>query len=497
MIIPLAEWLPDLPPLNNPGALVATNVIPARNSYESFPGANQAGIGGIGRVQGAIFARDTAANVYTYVGDASALYVQSGLSFTSTTRLVGGAYTTGIDDFWEFVNWGNTVIGVNGHTDLPQQITLGGLNFSSMPASMPKARHIATIKDFIVLGNVSDSATQVQRIRWSGINNSAAWSVDATTLADFQDLPGNGGWVQKIISGEQGYVFQERAIWRMTFVGSPLIFQFDKIHDGIGAYAPQSVVNYENLIFFLANDGFKSFDGSNIKDIGKGKVDNTFLDDLDTNYVYRVTGLVVPEKKIVMWPYPGASNTSGNANHIMIYSWAYDRWARVDGVNIEYMATSASPGYTLDGLDAVSTNIDTLAYSLDSRQWTGGQLNMSYYQGGKLYYLNATPMSATVQTSEVNLMNDTTATRGTLQHKAMVTGVWPIVQGLSASVTVAIGMRNKVVNSLSTTTALTPTSAGFVQCRATANLHRFTINVGGAYDNIQGVDVEFSDAGRR
>src|SRR4029077_2402588 len=117
--------------------------------------------------------------------------------------------------------------------------------------------------------NISDSVVGVQRVRWSAINNANSWTADPTTLAGYQDLLGEGGWIQKIVGGEQGgYVIQEHAIWRMTFVGSPLIFQFDKVKTGIGAYAPQSVVSFQGMIFFLANDGFYMFDGSNIIPIG-------------------------------------------------------------------------------------------------------------------------------------------------------------------------------------------------------------------------------------
>src|SRR5262249_4134842 len=187
MIIALGEWLPDLPPLNNPGALTALNVIPGpNNTYEGFPDLNRAATGSAGPMLGAFSARDDANNSYVYAGDSSALYVQSGLSLSAATRSAGagGAYSVITDDVWEFVQWGQTVIAVDGHTDTPQQISLGAALFQNLTGA-PKARHIAVIKDFVVLGNISDSDTQVQRIRWSGINNSGAWSVDATTLADY------------------------------------------------------------------------------------------------------------------------------------------------------------------------------------------------------------------------------------------------------------------------------------------------------------------------
>lgn len=498
-IIEVGEWLPDLPPLGNPGAIVADNVIPAANSYASFPSAVTAATGVGSRIQGSIFARDAANNIYNYVGDASALYRLVATSFTSATRLVGGAYATPTDDYWEFVQWGETVIGVNGtNGDTPQQISLGGANFADLSGTPPKARHIAVINNFVVLGNCSDSTVGVQRVRWSAINNPTSWTVDAATLADFQDLPGDGGWVQKIVGGEQGgFVFQERAIWRMTFVGSPTIFQFDKTKVGIGAYAPQSVVAYQGKMYFLGTDGFYMFDGSAIVPIGQNKVDRTFFDELDNNYVYRVVGAIDPRRKLVMWAYPASGNTNGNPNRILVYHWALNRWSRITGdaggvgFNLQFLMSSAALGYTLDGLDALSSSIDALTITLDSAFYTGGQLNISGFNANnQLVTLNGSALPATVQTGEVNLVR---------ARKAYVNEVWPLVEGNSASVQVAIISRNVLTESYSTGAAMSPTSAGFAEVRSTARYHRFqiTTTAGTEFDNIQGVMVEPVDAGAR
>ena len=501
MIIPLSEWLPDLPDLNNPGLVKCINVFPgAGGSYTPVAGpALAASAAALGTVLGATFARDVANNTYTYCGDASALYVQSSSTFANAVRLSAGvttSYAVASGDVWEFASWGQTVLATNG-SDYLQQISLGAARFVNITAA-PKARHIAIIKDFVVLGNVSDTAANVQRVRWSAINNSGAWSVDATTLADFQDLPGEGGWVQKVVSGEQGYIFQERAIWRMTFVGSPLIFQFDKIHDAIGAYAAQSVVNYENLIYFLAPDGFKQFDGSNIVPIGEGKVDRTFFDDLDASYLYNIRAVVYPQLKCVFWQYPGAGNTGGKANHIIFYSWAYNRWGLINlpspYTNIDLVAVSSSIGYTLDGLDTVSSSIDALAFSLDSTQWTGGALSFSAYINQGLYYFTATPLNAEVETGDICLMQISTAT---LMNKAQINEIWPVTQGASASVTVAVGLRNNVKEVTALGADLTPDSAGYVPSHALARYHRFNMKMTGDWEKMQGLDVIFVDAGKR
>lgn len=511
MLFAISQWLPDLPRANNPGEVVALNVLPAKTSYIPFPNMTVAATNlNVGQTYGATFGRDNANNTYVYVGDQSALYRLAGLSLTAATRLSGGAYATDITEGWEFVNWGQTVIAVNGQdADVPQQISFGAANFVNLGGGSFPAAHIAVINNFVVMGNISDSATQVQRVRWSAINNSGSWTQDATTLADFQDLVGEGGWIQKVTSGDQGgFVFQERAIWSMVFVGSPLIFQFTKLIDGLGAYAANSVCYFENTAFFLSNDGFKKFDGSNISDIGEGRVDNFFLNDLDTGYLGQVRGVVVPELKTVMWLYPGAGHFGSKCNRIIAYSYAFDKWSLLQfanefSANIEILFRTSTPGYTLDGLDAVSTNLDLLPFSLDSREWTGGQLVLAGFINGWLTYFNGPPLNATIETGETDLAGATAQVqiqqkKAVVANRFQVNEIWPLVGSASLSaLVVSMKFRDTLGSTPDQTTPMNPISTGFVQAHTTTRYVSFVLSTSGSFADIQGFDVDFVNAGRR
>lgn len=493
--VPFGEWLPDHPPFENPGATVAKNVIPGPTGYRAFPSLVTYSTSLGARCQGAIVARDSTGNYFNYAGDASALYALSATSWADRTRSAGdgGAYTTGTEDFWEYTQFGDTLIGVNGFTDAPQAITVGAALFTNLAGSPPKAKHVTTIRDFVVMGNLSATAFSPQMVRWSAINNATSWTPDAATLADFQNLPGDGGWIQRVLGGEYGTVFQERAIWRMTYVGSPLIFQFDKIHSNIGLYASQSAVQYRNFIFFLAEEGFMMFDGSNVQPIGQNKVDRTFFDDLDFNYIYRVQAAIDPFRKIVCWAYPGSGNVGGNPNRILVYNWSTERWTRVEDQNIELLFSNRTAAVALDSIDSLFSSIDAVTPSLDSAFWAGGaSVFSSFNSSHRLANFNGSPMAATVETPEMqfNRLPD---------GLAYVTELKPILDGVGASVELSILARNVLTTSASTSAAVSPTSAGFCQVRSTARYHRFRLATTSAtdFETLQGVDVTFIPDGVR
>lgn len=487
--LPFGEWLPDQPTLGLQGATVATNVLPDANAYRPMPSLVPFSTAIGSRALGGIIATDAASSNYNYVGDASAIYSLTQQSFSAVTR-AGGAYTTLGDDVWEFANWGNTVIGVNGKTDLPQQISLGAATFADMSVGV-KASHICALRDFIVLGNVSDSATQVYRVRWSALNNPLDFAPSAATLSDYQDLPSEGGPVQKLVGGEYGVVFQRASIWRMLFIGSPVIFQFDHIHKSIGAFAPGAVAVYQNLIFFLSAEGFYSLENATtLTPIGRGKVDKFFFSDLHASYTQRISAAIDPVNKLVVWAYASNSTTGGNADKLLVYSWAYNKWSLVSGVDVELVLSSISTGYTLEGLDAITTNLDALPVTLDSVQWTGGQVILSAYNSThKLGRFNGSAMPATITTGEQELI---------AAQRAYITEVRPVAIGLSANIAVSVLNRNNLTESVSTGAANVALNAtGFAPVRVTSRYFNVQLSLTSDFKQLLGVEVTGTAAGER
>lgn len=482
--IAVGEWLPDQPDLSNPGATVAKNVIPWRDSYKSLPSLSAfSSNAATSRAQGSYFGRDNAGNVFNYTGDASKLYTLQGTSLSDVSRVSGGAYSTPSDGDWEFTQWGQTIIAVNG-VDAAQVISLGGTAFTALAGSPPVARHIAVVRDFVVMGNTSAVPNRVQ---WSAIGDSANWTVSATTLADFQDLQGDGGWVSRIIGGEIGVVFRERDIWRMTFTGSREIFQFDQIEKQRGTFAPQSVINYGSYIFYLADDGFYITNGSGPSvPIGDGKVDKEMLDNLDPNFFFRICSAIDPTNKLVFWAAPFSGHTNGNPNRVFIYNWVYKKWAYAE-VDLEVFARYASQGYTLEELDAVSSSIETLTPSLDSRAWTGGLMTLAAYNTShKLSTFTGSVLDATVETGEVQHYPG---------HRSNVIEVRPLVDGNAAMVSVGTRDRQSAAHSFGS--AVAQNASGTCPVRSNARYHRYRVSTTGAFNFIQGVEAVCSQGDYR
>lgn len=493
MILEFGEWLPDLPDLGNPGALTATNVVPDRLSYRPLPRLAVQSDALDARPLGVFSANDASANTFVYAGNATKLYELVDLSWTDESK--GGGYTTASADVWEFSQFGTTAgaISVNAtnFTDPVQTLAVGGGGagaFADLITSTlkPKAKHIGVWRDFLVLGNTSDGTDGhvPNRVWWSGINDATDFDPDAATQSDFQTFP-DGGWVQKIIDGvEYGLVFQERTIRRATYVGSPLVFDFDVIDRRRGTTIPTSVINHGRLTFFISEEGFFVNDGVQSHPIGAGKVDRTFLNQFDVANKTAVSVGIDPFNKLVMWSFPGAGATADNPNKVFLYSWQWDRWAEAD-LMVYAIVQTATQGYTLDGLDSIGTDIDdtdVFSESLDSDAWKGGKLRVAAIDTDfKLAYFTGSNLAAVLDTKEGQLFTG---------KKAMINGFRPLVDG--GTVTGQLAGRDLQTDTISFGTETSANGNGEVRIRDRSRYHRARINIaaGGTWTHAQGVEIE-------
>jgi predicted nuclease of predicted toxin-antitoxin system len=482
--VEFGEWLPDLPAYRNEGVTLVKGVRPAGKSYISFPSsATYTGNAMDNPPQGGYSTRDRDGNVYYYFGNNSKLYEMLAASFTDVAKV--GGYNTGSEEIWEFATWDNQVIATN-YSDPIQEISMGAAAFADLAAGIPpKCRHLAVYRDFLILGNINDSVVgkKPNRVQWSGLGDIETWSVDVATQADYEDLEDSGGWIQKIVAGDNCYIFREYAIHTMSYVGSPTIFQIDKIENAVGLLSPRSLVSHGRMYFYLGRDGFYVFDGRQSVPIGTNRINNFFFDDVDLNYPQNIQGAIDYKRQIIYWAYPGSGNVNGRCNRIIMFNFSKEatkRWSYIDSIDVSFFGTTLSEGYTLDGLDAVNIDLDALPYSLDSRIWMGNNTIISGVNStNEMVNFEGTAIAATIETQEMQIFENS---------NAVVTNVRPIIDG-SASVGVYVGTRNNLNEAVTWSALKVANAAGLYPTRERARYHRFRITTDGDFNHAQGIEV--------
>jgi len=484
-MITLGEWLPDQADLLNPGVTVATNVLPAANGYHSMQSFVQYSNAAAGRIRGIFAAKDASGNTKLFAGDDAELYLHN--SSDNDLDAIGKAagYDLTGGERWRFVQFGDDVICSGGIGEEIQKFTLGTSSvFADLSTDAPKADYIAVVRDFVFTGNIDEgSGRKSYRVRWSAFNDPTGWT-SGTDQSDYQDLP-DAGEITGIVGGEYATILCEKAIFRATYSGLPLVFQFDKVVQNRGCNFPNSVCNSGGLTFFLSNEGFFAFNGQELAPIGSEKVNEWFLTDFDSNYKDRMSAAVDPINEVAMWSYTSTQSPSGQPDKIIMYNYTLGKWSLAE-IEADYLAPIFSSGYTVDDLGNLAATVDALSIQLDSAFFKGGQYFFGGAYGTNIYAFSGAPLTATIETSEAPL---------SMGKHSLVTRAYPYYE--DGSVTVAIGTRNTQADTVTYSTAVSPNAEGFCPLRSQGRYHRAKMVLSDGWQKAIGFDIEAREIGRR
>lgn len=465
------EWLPDQPGVT--GAVTdAVNCYPVSNGYAPFKSE-------------ADYSDSASQNLLvTFAGkfdSVNSLFAAGATQIfkfdnndASLDPLTTAGYTA--VEGWDVTQFGSRMILANGQDKLQAWTLNSSTYFGDLAAAAPTAKYVTVVRDFVVAAN---DGSDTSKVYWSDINDETNWTPSSTSQADSQVLP-DGGDITGLAGGEYGLVFLERAIYRMAYAGSPFFFQFDAISRSLGCISNGSIIQYGNLTYFLADDGFYVCDGQTTKSIGVEKINRWFFDNaIPSQIATGMSATVDPINKLAIWKF----NNSFGGKSMLIYSIDLSKWsyAQTTADSIAYVLT---PSATLEQLDNYNTSIDALDIPLDSRVFSGGQLLFAGVSGAKIISFSGQPKTASVSSGDIDI------------GKSIVTLAKPIVDNGSATVSVA--SRSLLSESVSYGTPVTADSENRCSLRSNGNYHRLKVTpTGSNWETVVGTEVEIVKQGTR
>jgi hypothetical protein len=345
------SWTPDLPDYGHDGLVIARNVYPGQLGYEPLrslvPVTTALPL--LWRGGGAF--DDMTGGFALLAGTNEGLYAYG-------TGAWAEAYATTTTQKWFFVQFGDTVIGVNGGA--PVKYTMSTGTGAALGGSPPDAAMAAIVKDFVfVAGDPSARST----VTWSAVNNSEGWTIGSDQCDD-QLIP-DGGDITGLAGGEYGVVFQRSAINVFEYVGVPTLFNRRKVSESIGCLTHGSIAQAGKMVFFLSNRGFYLFNDGELIPIGEGKVDRTFFGTYSVLEIEaNMTAAIEPNLKLVMW---------AMQDRIWVYNWAADKWSEISQSGVKAITTGRTGYVTLDQLALLYPGgTDTVPYGTDDPLFSGG-----------------------------------------------------------------------------------------------------------------------------
>jgi len=456
-------------------------------------------------------------------------------SAAATGTVIGSAYSGTYR--WQFLQFGNYALATNGSDKVQYYDINASSYFGDLATTAPIAKYITAVRDFVVCANIG-AGTNPSRVQFSDINDPTDWTPGAASQSDSQDLP-DGGDITGITGGEFGIVFLEKAIVRMSYIGSPLFFQFDTISRNVGCIEGGSIAQYGGVTYFLSDDGFYSCNGQQITAIGSEKVDRYFFNNANIGDIDSISAAVDPERNLVIWDYTTVSGPRG----LLIYNFETQKWCEAD-TDVDYLSTLATSGVSLEGIDtaynitagsfvatkqytirsvgttdytligavantvgvlftatgvgsgtgvaidmaasaAALKTIDTLVTTMDDRLYKGGKFLFGGVRDAKVITFTGTPATATITTNDLEY-----------GYNSVLTLIRPSVDNGSADASVA--SRRMLDDTITYSTAVSASSEDRCPVRSAGRYHRVSLTPTGAnWFSAIGMDIDYSTQGTR
>jgi len=471
--ITFTEWTPDQPSIVE-NLSIAKNVVPAGVGFTPFPTAVDYSAAASENINN-IFAGRFSTTTSIFAGGATKLFKFNSATLAMDNVSKSGNYTN--VDRWRFIQFGDTLIAANNVNKL-QSFTLNSSSlFADLSADAPIAKFVTVVRDFVVTANL-DGGSSPNKVQWSDINDETDWVAGGASQSDFQIIA-DGGNITGITGGETGLILLERAIVRMSYIGSPFFFQFDTISRSLGCTQPNSIAKYGNMTYFLGEEGFYACDGNSVNPIGNEKIDRWFYANANPSLLDTMSASIDPFRKIVVWNF---LDTFGNRN-LLIYNWQVNKWT-YGLTDTNYVASSATAGTTLEGMDLYG-NMDTITTSFDSNLFSGGQFLFAGARGTKIVTFTGQSASAQIDTGLVGS-----------EAPSVITLARPLVDAGSADV--AIASQVKLDQVVDFGTYIPADSENRVPLRSAGKYHKLSVKPTGArWSNIIGIDIEITGQGTR
>jgi len=271
----------------------------------------------------------------------SATVTGSGTSWNTSTNAEVGQYIELPDGKWYKITavGSDTSITIEvsyqGATDSGESYTIsawgeiqGDLNSSTLPASLTKPT-----PEFI-----ENHKERVWTLKGNSLKFSAFFAAaGGEHFNDWDTLSRAGEILVPFNKGDTGtglyslgnnlYLFGKHSIWAL-YGSSPANFELRNLNNETGMIAPQSLVEYEDLIIFLSTQGIIMFDGSNIRNISNTKVNR-----LIESWASRKTpvGAIWDSKYILAYTPSGESYNS----EVLFYDLTRGAFGKFKNVHIE------------------------------------------------------------------------------------------------------------------------------------------------------------------
>ena len=171
---------------------------------------------------------------------------------------------------------------------------------------------------------LGSSAIDPLHIRWSDSESAVDWTPTAINSAGGVTLSTGSIIIGALKTRQEMLIWTDAGMHSMRFIGSPFIFQFSVVNEGISMVSPKAAVNAGGAVYFMDRGGFYAYTGS-IQPIPCSVLDYVFSN-LNIGQAFKVFATTNVDHSEVTWFYPIGSDDTEITNYVT-YNYAEQLWS--------------------------------------------------------------------------------------------------------------------------------------------------------------------------
>jgi hypothetical protein len=325
-MIPITGFYPDADPTSQGVIISADNILPTlKGSYVAAPSLKPTTYPALAAPSlGTVSAKLLDGSPRLITGTDTKLYEGQVTSWVDRSR--AGNYTAG-DKKWRFCVFGNVVLAANG-LDILQASVAEDTAFADV-ADSPKCKVMDVSQGFVMMGDTNEATYGHQSDRWwcSAIYDYTDWTPDVATQATTGRLVDAAGAIRAIKAlGASFVAYKDNAMFVASYVGSPLVWQWQLLPVEVGCSSQEAVCNVPSVgHVFIGQENIYVYNGSGLpQPIGDG-IKDWFFNDANLALKNNIRSLVDGIKGNVWFFYP-RKDSSTVLTGAIIYNWRSKKW---------------------------------------------------------------------------------------------------------------------------------------------------------------------------
>ena len=171
---------------------------------------------------------------------------------------------------------------------------------------------------------IGSSSIDPLHIRWSDSESAVDWTPTAINSAGGVTLSTGSIIIGALKTRQEMLIWTDAGMHSMRFIGSPFIFQFSVVNEGISMVSPKAAVNAGGAVYFMDRGGFYAYTGS-IQPIPCSVLDYVFSN-LNISQAFKVFATTNVDHSEVTWFYPIGSENTEITNYVT-YNYAEQLWS--------------------------------------------------------------------------------------------------------------------------------------------------------------------------